>query len=93
LPGHIGEASRAAKQTVEQMWALTGVNGQLMTKINEPLLWMEVYNDISDLTTFLSAMHECVVQSNLSRWLQGEPQRHTEIFQTALFANEAPRCV
>ncbi len=90
LPDHVAEASRAARQMVEQMRAVTGVNGQLMTKVNEPLLWMEIYDDIGDQTAFLSAMHECVAQTKLGRWLQGERQRHTEIFQTAVFAKEVP---
>ena len=90
LPDHVAEASMAARQMVEQMRAVTGVNGQLMTKVNEPLLWMEIYDDIGDQAAFLSAMQECVAQTKLGSWLQGERQRHTEIFQTAVFANEVP---
>lgn len=82
-PDHIAEASHAARQTVEQMRSLTGVDGQLMTKVNEPLLWMEVYEDIGDEAAFLSAMRECIAQTNIARWLQGEGQRHTEMFRTA----------
>ena len=88
-PDHIAEASRAARQTVEQMRSLTGVDGQLMTKVNEPLLWMEVYEDIGDEAAFLSTMCKCVEQTNLARWLQGERQRHTEIFRTASFEQAA----
>ena len=88
-PDHVAEASRAAKHTIEQMRALTGVDGRLMSKVNEPLLWMEVYEDIEDRASFLSTMRQCVAQTNLARWLQGERQRHTEIFQSAAFANEA----
>ncbi len=87
-PDHVAEASRAAKQTIEQMRTLTGVDGRLMSKVNEPLLWMEVYEDIEDRTTFLSTMRQCVAQTNLADWLQGERQRHTEIFQSATFASE-----
>ena len=87
LPDHVTEASRAARSTVEQIRARTGVDGQLMTKVNEPLLWMEVYENIGDEAAFLSAMRECVAQSDLCRWLQGEQQRQTEIFQTAAFAH------
>ncbi|UCH47425.1 MAG: DUF4936 family protein [Betaproteobacteria bacterium] len=89
-PDHVAEASRAARRTLEQMRIQTGIDGQLMTKVNEPLLWMEVYDDIEDETTFLSAMRECVAQTNLARWLEGERQRHTEIFQTAAFTDETP---
>lgn len=87
LPDHVAEASDAARNMVEQIRLRTGIDGQLMTKVNEPLLWMEVYEDIGDEAAFLSTMRECVAQSNLCAWLQGERQRQTEIFQTAAFAH------
>lgn len=71
------------------MQTLTGVAGQLMTKVNEPLLWMEVYEDIGDEAIFLSTMREYVAQINFAQWLQGERERHTEIFRTASFEQAA----
>ncbi len=88
-PGHLCEAGRAAQQTVDRVVNLTGVTGQLMTKVNEPLLWMEVYENIGDPTAFLSAMQQCFEQSGLVRWLEGDRQRHTEMFQTAGVQTEA----
>jgi hypothetical protein len=83
LPEHIPEASAAARNMLEEMRNLTGVDARLMTKVGEPLLWMEVYEDIADQTAFLSAMRQCVERSHVERWLDGESARHTEIFQCA----------
>ena len=82
---HVPEASQAARTTITRMRSLTGVNARLMTKVDEPLLWMEIYEAVDDQAEFLSAMHECVEQSDLARWLEDDGQRHTEIFQTGIF--------
>jgi hypothetical protein len=62
---------------------MTGVNARLMTKVTEPLLWMEVYEDIGEQDSFLRAMGQCVQASGLGQWLADSGKRHTEIFQCA----------
>ncbi len=91
-PDHVSEASTAAQATLERIRHLTGVSGQLLSKVNEPLLWMEVYDGIVDQAIFLTAMRECLEETDLGRWLDGDRQRHTEIFQTASFSERPSRC-
>ena len=82
---HVPEASQAARTTIDRMRSLTGATARLMTKVGEPLLWMEIYENVSDQSVFLSTMHECVEQGDLARWLEVDSQRHTEMFQSGIF--------
>lgn len=84
VPDRVPEASTAARDTINRIRQSTGINGQLMTKVGEPLLWMEVYEEIADEAAFLDAMHRCTELSDIGRWLDGDGRRHTEIFQTAV---------
>ncbi|MGD2139983.1 MAG: DUF4936 family protein [Burkholderiales bacterium] len=81
--GHVAEASKAARATLDAVRECTGVDGQLMTKVDEPLLWMEVYAHIVDQAAFLDAMRSCTACSQIGRWLGGDGARHTELFQSA----------
>ncbi len=83
LPDHERQASMAARKTMHDLRTLTGVNARLMRKVAEPLLWMEVYEDIGDQDAFLSAMRQCVRDSGLGSWLADGGKRHTEVFQCA----------
>ncbi len=65
------------------MRTMTGVNTRLMTKLAEPLLWMEVYEDVGEQDAFLNAMCQCLQDSGLQRWLADGGKRHTEFFQCA----------
>lgn len=88
-PERVAEASVAARETIERMRQCTGITGRLMTKVDEPLLWMEVYEDIANRSAFLDAMRRCVERSAISRWLDGDHRRHTEMFQAASMKQES----
>lgn len=83
LPDHARPASIAADKTIHAMRTMTGVSARLMSKVSEPLLWMEVYEDIGDQDGFLSAMRQCVRDSGLENWLADGGKRHIEVFQCA----------
>lgn len=83
LADRIPEATLAARKVINRIQALTGVSARLMTKTGEPLVWMEVYEDVEDQTAFLSTMRICVEHADLERWLDGDRQRHVELFQCA----------
>jgi len=83
VPERISEASVAARDTIDRVRSSTGITGQLLTKVDEPLLWMEVYEAITDKAAFLEAMGQCVDSSGISRWLDDGGRRHTEMFQTS----------
>ena len=81
--GSTTQASVAVRNAIAQIQVLTSVRARLMTKTSDPLVWMEVYEGIKNQPAFLSAMRECVEAANLERWLDGDRQRHVEIFQCA----------
>ena len=81
--GHVAEASKAARATLDAVRECTGIDGQLMAKVDEPLLWMEVYAHIADQAAFLDAMRDCTARSQIDRWLDGDGKRHTELFRSA----------
>lgn len=83
LPDHEQQASMAARKTMHDVRTLTGANARLMRKVAEPLLWMEVYENVGDQDTFLSAMGRCVRASGLENWLADGGKRHIEVFQCA----------
>jgi hypothetical protein len=68
---------------IDAMRTLSGVEGRLLTKVNEPLLWMEVYEGFGNQAEFLSMLQESVEQSGLLPRLAGDGKRHIEIFQCA----------
>ena len=83
-PDRRTEASSAVRATIEEIRQRTGIAGRLMTKVDEPLLWMEVYEDVPDKAAFLDAMRLCVEHNAISRFLDGDNRRHTEVFQPEL---------
>ena len=57
----------------------TGVQGRVLKKRNEPLLWMEIYEHVSDEAAFEWALAEAVAASGMLIMLQ-PGGRHTECF-------------
>lgn len=58
----------------------TGVSGRLMKKHGEPLLWMEVYEQINDVGEFERALAAAVEKFKLLECLQPGAVRKTECF-------------
>ena len=81
--GHEAQAGAAARQIGNYLMQLMGTRFRLQTKLGEPLLWMEVYEDVPDTQAFLNAMGEYVARTNMTRWLDKDNQRHVELFQCA----------
>jgi hypothetical protein len=55
----------------------------LMKKVDEPLLWMEVYDGVCDSGEFLSALRACAEQVGIEHCLQTDSERNVEIFECA----------
>jgi hypothetical protein len=83
LPEQLAEARAAACKMIEAMHTLSGVEGRLLTKVDEPLLWMEVYEGFGNQAEFLSMLQESVEQSGLLARLADDGKRHIEVFQCA----------
>ena len=80
---HTDNASIAAQRITELMRERAGVSARLMQKVDEPLLWMEVYEVVGDTGDFLSALNACTKQAGLEHYLQLDSARHVEMFECA----------
>ena len=72
------ETRISAMQT--ELRQTTGVSGRLMKKHGEPLLWMEVYENVSDAGKFEQALAAAVEKFKLVECLQVGSTRKIECF-------------
>lgn len=75
-----GACAVAVEFLLDAMEKKTGVRGRVMKKRNEPLLWMEVYEHVSDDANFEWELAEAVAGSGIAHLLQPGSGRHTECF-------------
>ena len=57
----------------------TGITGKLLKKVNDSLLWMEIYENVNDPTTFLNTLQKEISNIELADFFE-ETQRKVEIF-------------
>jgi hypothetical protein len=69
------ELFRAMKET-------TSVAGRLLKKRSEPVLWMEVYENIRDDAKFELELAQAVAQLKLTECLQEGTTRRVECFES-----------
>ena len=60
----------------------TGIQGRLMSKRDEPNLWMEVYENVADDAKFEWELAEAAGRLKVQEFLQPGGQRHLECFIT-----------
>lgn len=58
----------------------TGIQGRVLKKRNESLLWMEIYEPVADEASFEWELAEAVAASGITALLQAGSARHTECF-------------
>jgi hypothetical protein len=63
-----------------QLDARTGVAGRMLAKRDEPLLWMEIYEEVEDGPRFEEALAAAVTEHRLDAGLQPGSARRTECF-------------
>ncbi len=73
-------AVMAAQKILDAVRRSTGVAGRLLKKRSEPLLWMEIYEGVSDEARFEWGLAEAVAGSGIATTLQTGSARHTECF-------------
>jgi len=76
------ECEQAVLELLNAMKQATGVRGRLLKKRAEPLLWMEVYENVRDDAKFESQLAEAVTRLRLNDCLQGDSSRRVECFET-----------
>ena len=59
----------------------TGVAGRLLKKRSEPLLWMEVYDNVRDDAKFELELEQSTVQLKIVECLQEGSTRRAECFE------------
>ena len=59
----------------------TNVGGRLLKKRSEPLLWMEVYENVRDDARFELELEQAVTQLKLQECLQQGTNRRIECFE------------
>jgi hypothetical protein len=81
------EQASACEARVRALFAeiqeATGVQGSLMVKRGEPLLWMEVYERVADEQSFERALASALERSGLEACLQSGASRRIECFASA----------
>lgn len=58
----------------------TSASGRLLKKRGEPLLWMEIYQNVGDETQFEWELAEAVARLQFQEFLQADSSRHMECF-------------
>lgn len=80
-PGRLLEADAAVKQIQFELETQLGIAGRLLKKRDEPLLWMEIYENIASDEAFEAALKKAELKAKIMDFVQGDGQRHLECFQ------------
>lgn len=75
-----GPCAVAVEYLLDAVHKKTGIQGRVMKKRNEPQLWMEIYENVTDEAGFEWELAEAVAGSGISNMLQPGSGRHTECF-------------
>jgi hypothetical protein len=79
-PSGSGACEAGVGKLLAMMRKKTGIAGRLMKKRGEPLLWMEVYENVSNEAQFEWELAEAVAALGLQDFLQPGGNRHVECF-------------
>lgn len=60
----------------------TGIAGRMLKKRGEPLLWMEIYENVSDAAKFEWELVDAVSRLKVQDFLQPGSGRHIECFES-----------
>ncbi len=79
-PDKVVTCTKAVQELLARMHTQTGVQGRFLKKRNEPLLWMEIYEHVTDEAKFEWELAEAVAASGIAASLQVGSSRHVECF-------------
>ncbi len=65
----------------QQLEAKLGIRGRLLKKRDEPNLWMEIYEGISESREFEAALSAAEMQTGIAGLLSPGEKRHIECFE------------
>jgi hypothetical protein len=75
------QAGVAVRGMQSELLVRSGVRGRLLTKRDEPGLWMEVYEGVNDATAFEAELDSLIAAMKLEGFLAPGSRRHTECFE------------
>lgn len=78
-PRHVDGAETPIRALMASLVCRFSVTARLLKKHAEPLLWMESYENVTDLDAFSRELGRGVDEYDLSVFIEGE--RHLECFQ------------
>lgn len=77
------EARAAVREIQTRLGADTGIRGRLLQKLEEPALWMEIYEQVSDVAGFEAALAKLLDEKHFESLLQPGSCRTVERFTEA----------
>lgn len=75
-----GVCATRVRELFTAMRKTTGIGGRLLKKRGEPLLWMEIYDNVGDEALFEWELGEAVARLQFQECLQTASGRHMECF-------------
>ncbi|MGH8769545.1 MAG: DUF4936 family protein [Burkholderiales bacterium] len=75
------QAGVAVRGMQSELLVRSGVRGRLLTKRDEPGLWMEVYEGVNDAPAFEAELDSLIAAMKLEDFLAPGSRRHTECFE------------
>jgi hypothetical protein len=79
--GQDGELMAALSAMQTALARTTGVNGRFRRRVDDPLTWMEVYEDVSDPRLFEVELGLQALRHGLHEFLAAGTARHLERFR------------
>lgn len=79
-PSQRKTARELANRVLDRMQVVHGVNGRLMESQDEPLLWMEIYERVTDVDRFCTDLQATAEAAGMVRTLAPGSHRHIERF-------------
>jgi Domain of unknown function (DUF4936) len=76
----VDACATAVQKLLAAVQVRTGIQGRVLKKRNEPLLWMEIYESVTDEAKFEWELAEAAAESGINALLQAGSTRHTECF-------------
>ncbi len=77
---HLEPARRAVENVLAEMRSGPCSRARLLTKTDEPLLWMEAYEEVPDRAEFEQILDASVHRHGLDACLAAGERRHIEVF-------------
>jgi uncharacterized protein DUF4936 len=75
------QAGIAVRSMQSQLLVRSGVRGRLLSKRDEPGMWMEVYEGVNDAPAFEAELDRLIGAMKLEGFLEPGSRRHTECFE------------